>query len=264
MSGPFDDEINNINISLNILIEKYTKISENFKTAIQQQNEKLNKEIELIKDNYNENLKKYDFMKNYQPKILNNINEIKTNLVRLENLVVNTGNLEKPYMNVFGNRYDNEFVGPFDHQIYNINTNLKNWIEKYTTFLQQIEKQNKNIQLTPSEYNYVSYMNNYINHHQPIILNNIDVIKTNLVRLENLVVYTDNLGEKYMIVFKNRYEYSELVNKLNKSNLNEGGKKHCKKTKKHLRSRRVRKRKSMKQKKHNKKYIGGNDYYENV
>jgi thymidylate synthase len=79
MSGPFDLEIYNIKTNLNSLIEKYTNISKRFEKTIIQQNEKLNNNIPLTDNNYNENLESYKFMKTYQPIILNNINEIKTN-----------------------------------------------------------------------------------------------------------------------------------------------------------------------------------------
>lgn len=156
--------------------------------------------------------------------------------------------------------------GPFDLDIYNIKTNLDSLIEKYTniskrfekTIIQQNEKLNNNILLTDDNYSENLERYKFMKSYQPIILNNINEIKTNLVTLESLVVYTDNLAEQYFKIFENRYN-NELVNKFNNSNLNTGGKKHCKKTQKTLRSRRVGKRKSVKSNKHNKKYIGGDD-----
>jgi len=157
--------------------------------------------------------------------------------------------------------------GPFDLEINNIKTNLNSLIEKYTNisreFDEKIKKQNEKIK-NNMPLNDVNYSENleryqYMKNYQYIILYNINEIKTNLATLESIVVDTNNLGEQYMNVLKNRHDYSELVNKLNETKLNKGGKKHCKKTKKNLRSRRFRKSKSVKQKKHNKKYIGG-DY----
>uniref|UniRef100_A0A6C0DKN0 Uncharacterized protein n=1 Tax=viral metagenome TaxID=1070528 RepID=A0A6C0DKN0_9ZZZZ len=115
MSGPFDLEIYNIKTNLNSLIEKYTNISKRFEKTIIQQNEKLNNNIPLTDNNYNENLESYKFMKTYQPIILNNINEIKTNLVTLESLVVYTDNLAEQYIKIFENRYNNELANKLDN-----------------------------------------------------------------------------------------------------------------------------------------------------
>jgi hypothetical protein len=123
MSGPFDLEIYNIKTNLNSLIEKYTNISKRFEKTIIQQNEKLNNNIPLTDNNYNENLESYKFMKTYQPIILNNINEIKTNLVTLESLVVYTDNLAEQYIKIFENRYNNELANKLDNS--NLNTGGK-------------------------------------------------------------------------------------------------------------------------------------------
>jgi hypothetical protein len=118
-SGPFDLEIYNIKTNLNNLIEKYTTISKSFEKTIIQQNEKLNNNIQLTDNNYSENLERYKFMKSYQPIILNNINEIKTNLVTLETLVLYTDNLAEQYIKIFENRYNNELANKLDNS--NIN-----------------------------------------------------------------------------------------------------------------------------------------------
>ena len=119
-SGPFDLDIYNIKTNLDSLIEKYTNISKRFEKTIIQQNEKLNNNILLTDDNYSENLERYKFMKSYQPIILNNINEIKTNLVTLESLVVYTDNLAEQYIKIFENRYNNELVNKFNNSKFDI------------------------------------------------------------------------------------------------------------------------------------------------
>lgn len=152
--------------------------------------------------------------------------------------------------------------GPFALEIYNINTNLINLIEKYTTISKNFEKSivqqngklNNDITLKDVNYNENLERYKFMKTYQPIILNDINVIKTNLVKLESLVVDVDNLAEEYIKIFEERYN-NEVLNKLN---LNTGGKKYSKKTKRNLRSRKLRKRKSVKSNKHNKKYIGGN------
>ena len=108
MSGPFDLEIQNIKTNLIDLIKKYTTISKNFEKTIAQQNEKLNNNIQLIDNNYNDNLNRYKFMKSYQSRILNDINEIKTNLVTLERLVLYTDELAEQYFKILDNRNNNE------------------------------------------------------------------------------------------------------------------------------------------------------------
>jgi len=158
-----------------------------------------------------------------------------------------------------------DLEGIFDLEIYNINTNLNNWIQKYTTISNsfkktikiQNEKLNNNEELTDDKFIKNLERYKFMKFYQPVILNIINEIKTNLVTLDTLVLDTNNLAEQYIEIFENRY-INELANKLdnlNFNNINIGGKK----PKKHLRSRRVRKRKSMKQKKHNKKYIDDDD-----
>jgi len=158
-----------------------------------------------------------------------------------------------------------DLEGIFDLEIYNINTNLNNWIQKYTTISNsfkktikiQNEKLNNNEELTDDKFIKNLERYKFMKFYQPMILNIINEIKTNLVTLDTLVLDTNNLAEQYIEIFENRY-INELANKLdnlNFNNINIGGKK----PKKHLRSRRVRKRKSMKQKKHNKKYIDDDD-----
>jgi hypothetical protein len=123
MSGPFDLEIQNIKTNLIDLIKKYTTISKNFEKTIAQQNEKLNNNIQLIDNNYNDNLNRYEFMKSYQSIILNDINEIKTNLVTLERLVLYTDELAVQYFEILDNRNNNELVNEFNNS--NLNTGGK-------------------------------------------------------------------------------------------------------------------------------------------
>jgi hypothetical protein len=147
----------------------------------------------------------------------------------------------------------------------NINTNLSGLIEDYSSMLNSfetsIEKQ-KNLDynqppLSENKYEIINSKYTTLKKWNESLLSEIDVIKRNLVYLAGIVENVNKKANEYIDFFNNR-NMSKITNSFNEMEF--GGKK----TKKHLRSRRVRKRKSMKQKKHNKKYIGGNDYYENV
>jgi hypothetical protein len=142
----------------------------------------------------------------------------------------------------------------------NINTNLSGLIEDYSSMLNSfetsIEKQKKPdyIQKLLSENKYVIINSKYttLKKWNESLLSEIDVIKINLGYLAGIVENVNKKTKEYIDFFNNR-NMPIITNGFGKMEF--GGKK----TKKHLRSRRVRKRKSMKQKKHNKKYIDDDD-----
>ena len=132
----------------------------------------------------------------------------------------------------------------------NINTNLSGLIEDYSSMLNSfetsIEKQKKldYIQKLLSENKYEIINSKYttLKKWNKSLLSEIDVIKRNLGYLAGIVENVNKKANEYIDFFNNRN-----MSKITKSfdEMEFGGKK----TKKHLRSRRVRKRKSMKQKK---------------
>ena len=143
----------------------------------------------------------------------------------------------------------------------NINTNLDGLITDYSNMLKRfetsIENQKKlNYNQPPlSEVEYAKINSKYITLKEwnKSLFSEIDIINKKIGDLAGIVKNVDVKADEYIGFFNNNRNMSEITTGLDAMNI--GGKK----TKKHLRSRRVRKRKSMKQKKHNKKYIGGDD-----
>jgi len=139
-----------------------------------------------------------------------------------------------------------------------INTNLNGLITDYSNMLERfetsIEKQ-KNLgynqpPLSDVKYEIINSKYTTLKEWNESLLSEIDIIKKNLGDLAGIVKNVDVKADEYIDFFRKVPELNTGF-----GNMDIGGKK----TKKNIRSRRFRKRKSAKSKKYNKKYFGGDD-----